>query len=117
MQVDNFYFPIGSIVLDTHPVVDPHAQILVILGRPFLATSNVIINCRNGNTTLSFGNMTLELIVFYLCKQPRDHNIDLEEVDLIDVLIVETFEKLISDSIKSVENLPSTKKHMIALLK
>ncbi|XP_073119707.1 uncharacterized protein [Henckelia pumila] len=42
----------------------------VILGRPFLATSNALINCRNGIMKLFFGNMTLELNVFNLCKQP-----------------------------------------------
>ncbi|XP_073129138.1 uncharacterized protein, partial [Henckelia pumila] len=40
------------------------------LGGPFLATSNALINCRNGIMKLSFGNMTLELNVFNLCKQP-----------------------------------------------
>ncbi|XP_073317252.1 uncharacterized protein [Primulina huaijiensis] len=39
------------------------------LGRPFLATSNALINCRNGIMKLSFGNMTLELNVFNLCKK------------------------------------------------
>ena len=48
MQVDKFYLPIDFIVLDTQPVADPHAQIPVILERPFLATSNALINCRNG---------------------------------------------------------------------
>ena len=105
VQVDKFYFPVDFIVLDTHPVADPHAQIPVILGRPFLATSNALINCRNGKMTLSFGNMTLELNVFDLCKQPRDDNIDLEEVDLISVLTAETFKKSISDSIESIEGL------------
>ncbi|XP_073131632.1 uncharacterized protein [Henckelia pumila] len=42
----------------------------VILGRPFLATSNALINCRNGIMKLYFGNMTLELNMFNLCKQP-----------------------------------------------
>ncbi|RVW61766.1 Pro-Pol polyprotein [Vitis vinifera] len=36
----------------------------IILGRPFLATSNAIINCRNGVMQLTFGNMTLELNIF-----------------------------------------------------
>ena len=38
----------------------------IILGRPFLATSNAIINCRNGVMQLTFGNMTLELNIFHL---------------------------------------------------
>ena len=38
----------------------------IILGRPFLATSNAIINCQNGVMQLTFGNMTLELNIFHL---------------------------------------------------
>ncbi|RVX04706.1 hypothetical protein CK203_024970 [Vitis vinifera] len=41
----------------------------IILGRPFLATSNAIINYRNGLMQLTFGNMTLELNIFYMCKK------------------------------------------------
>ncbi|RVW77825.1 Transposon Ty3-I Gag-Pol polyprotein [Vitis vinifera] len=37
--------------------------------RPFLATSNAIINYRNGVMHLTFGNMTLELNIFHLCKR------------------------------------------------
>ena len=40
VQVDKFYFLIDFIVLDTHLVISPETQIPVILGRPFLATSN-----------------------------------------------------------------------------
>ena len=39
---------------------------LIILGRPFLATANAIINCQNGVMQLTFGNMTLELNIFPL---------------------------------------------------
>ena len=48
------------------------AQTPVILGRPFLATANTIINCRNGSMRLTFGDMTREVNVFNLGKQPRD---------------------------------------------
>ena len=41
-------------------------QVPIILGRPFLATSNAIINFRNGVMQLTFGNMTLELNIFHL---------------------------------------------------
>ncbi|RVW41822.1 hypothetical protein CK203_108411 [Vitis vinifera] len=44
--------------------------ISVMIGeRPFLATSNAIINCRNGLMQLTFGNMTLELNIFYMSKK------------------------------------------------
>ncbi|RVW18547.1 Retrovirus-related Pol polyprotein from transposon 297 [Vitis vinifera] len=45
VQVDNFYYPIDFIVLDTEPVVKEANLVPIILGRPFLATSNAIINC------------------------------------------------------------------------
>ena len=48
------------VVLDTQPV-EACNSIPVILGRPFLVTSNALINCRNGLMNLSFGNMTLEM--------------------------------------------------------
>jgi len=44
------------------------AQTPVILGRPFLATANTIINCRNGSMRLTFGDMTREVNVFNLEK-------------------------------------------------
>ena len=57
VQVDKFYVPIGFIILDMHPVSDANSQISVILGHPFLATFNALVNCRSGVLKLSFGNM------------------------------------------------------------
>ena len=73
VQIDKFYFPVDFIVLDTEPVVHSNSQIPVILGRPFLATFNAHINCRNGLMQLSFGKMTLELNIFNICKQPANN--------------------------------------------
>jgi hypothetical protein len=85
VQVDKFIYPVDFIVLDTQPV-EAWNSFPVILGRPFLATSNALINCRNGLMKLSFGNMTLEMIIFNIYKQPRDDN-DLQEVDFIEKLV------------------------------
>jgi hypothetical protein len=57
VQVDKFIYPVDFIVLNTQPV-EACNSFPVILGRPFLATSNALINCRNGLMKLSFGNMT-----------------------------------------------------------
>ncbi|KAL6323214.1 hypothetical protein AAG906_029221 [Vitis piasezkii] len=57
------------VVLDTDPTVKEANLVPIILGRPFLATSNAIINCRNGLMQLTFGNMTLELNIFYMSKK------------------------------------------------
>ena len=59
VQVDKFIYPMDFILLDTQPI-EACNLIPVILGRPFLGTSNALINYRNGLMKLSFGNMTLE---------------------------------------------------------
>ncbi|RVW86166.1 Retrovirus-related Pol polyprotein from transposon 17.6 [Vitis vinifera] len=69
VQVDNFYYPVDFVVLDIDPIVKETNYVPIILGRPFLATSNAIINCRNGLMQLTFGNMTLELNIFYMSKK------------------------------------------------
>ncbi|RVW61089.1 Retrovirus-related Pol polyprotein from transposon 17.6 [Vitis vinifera] len=73
----------------------------IILGRPFLATSNAIINCRNGVMQLTFGNMTLELNIFHLCKRhlhPEEEE-GLEEVGLINTLVEEHCDKNLEESL------------------
>ena len=44
IQVDKFYYPIDFVVLDTEPVAVGANYVPIILGRPFLGTSNAIIN-------------------------------------------------------------------------
>ena len=87
VEVDRFYYPVDFVVLDTEPVAKGVNYIPIILGRPFLATSNAIINYRNGVMQLTFRNMTLELNIFYLSKKHM-HRVeeDLEEVCLIDTI-------------------------------
>jgi len=70
------------------------AQTPVILGRPFLATANAIINCRNGSMRLTFGDMTRKVNVFNLGKQPRDLEDQTFEVNLIENLTREHREEL-----------------------
>ena len=66
VKVDKFYYPVDFVVIDTKPVTEGTNDVPVILGRPFFATSNAIINCRNGVMQLTFGIMTLELNIFHL---------------------------------------------------
>ena len=43
----------------------------IILGRPFFATANAVVNFRNGVMQLTFGNMTLELNIFQLSNKDK----------------------------------------------
>ena len=66
VKVDKFYYPVDFVVLDTEPIENEPNHVPIILGRPFLATANAIINFQNGVMQLTFGNMTLELNIFHL---------------------------------------------------
>ena len=66
VKIDKFYYPVDFVVLDTEPIASEPNHVPIILGRPFPGTANAIINCRNGIMQLTFGNMTLELNIFYL---------------------------------------------------
>ncbi|XP_041000084.1 uncharacterized protein LOC121246130 [Juglans microcarpa x Juglans regia] len=83
VQEDKFYYPVDFVVLDMQQPASTIYQAPVILGRPFLATSNALINCRSGVLKLTFGNMALELNVFNACKMPThfDDTSDLNAVE------------------------------------
>ena len=90
IQVDRFYYPVDFIVLNTEPVAVGANHVPIILGRPFLFTSNAIINCRNGVMQLTFGNMTLKLNIFHLSKSHMYlEEDDCEEVYIIDAILEE----------------------------
>ena len=66
IKVEKFYFLVDFIVLDTEPVQVIRSKIPVILGRPFLAMANALINYRSRVMKISFGNMTVELNIFQI---------------------------------------------------
>ncbi|XP_024018881.1 uncharacterized protein LOC112090860 [Morus notabilis] len=102
LQIDRFYYPVDFLVLDTQSVVNMESSIPIILGRPFLATANTLINCRNGLMKISFGNMTLEVNIFHIQKQPRDDD-ECHQTFMIDTLVEEGV--LPQSNSKDLENL------------
>jgi hypothetical protein len=85
VRIHKFYFPVDFIVLNTKPISHASNHILVILGRPFLATSNALTNCRSGVLKLSFSNVAVELNIFNTCNQLKDEE-DMHDVNLIETL-------------------------------
>ena len=81
VKVDKFYYPVDFVVLDTEPIASGPNHVPIIPGRTFLATSNAIINCRNGVMQLTFGNMTLELNIFHLSKKHKPKKGEGQEFD------------------------------------
>ena len=87
VNVDKFYYPVDFVVLDTEPIASGPNHVPIILGRPFLATANAIINCRNGFMQLTFGNMTFEFNIFHLSNKHKlveNDNQWTDEVFLVD---------------------------------
>ena len=81
VKVEKFYYLVDFVVLDTEPIASGPNHVPIILGRPFLATSNTIINCRNGFIHLTFGNMTLELNIFHLSNKHKLAEDDMQKFD------------------------------------
>ena len=92
MKIEQFYYPVDFIVLDYQPVLYFSVHTPIILGRHFLATTNVLINCRNGSMQLTFGSMTLELNIFHVAKQPHEDD-NCAYVNLIGEVVQEEFNK------------------------
>ena len=87
VKVYKFYSPVDFVLLDTEPIASGPNHVPIILGRPFLATANAIINCRNGVMQLTFGNMTLELNIFHLNRKHKmveNENQGTDDVCLVD---------------------------------
>ena len=93
IQVDKFFCLVDFVFLDTESVVEGPNYLPIILRRQFLATSNAIINFRNGVMQLTFRNMTLELNIFHLSKKnmpPMEE--DQEQVCQIDAILSEQYQ-------------------------
>ena len=59
VKIEQFYYLVDFIVLDYQLVLHSSVHTPIILGRPYLATANNLINCRNERMQLTCGSMTL----------------------------------------------------------
>jgi hypothetical protein len=92
VKVENFYYPVDFIILDIEPTLHPSVNIPIILGRPFLATANTLINYRNGRMKITFGSMTAELNIFNVNPQQLVDE-ECEYVNFIEATPQEEFNK------------------------
>ena len=96
-QIDKFYNSINFMVLDTKQGTNGLNHVPIILGQPFLATTNELINCRSGVMQLTFGNMTIELNILYSCKKHGTK----EEKKLMEACLIELpMEELMKGNVK-----------------
>src|SRR3954462_1227438 len=84
VKVDKFIFPIDLIVLD----MEEDKSIPLILGRPFLATAQTLIDVAGGKLILRVGDEKVEFNIFNSMKYPMDVNsccsIDIVEEEVIE---------------------------------
>ena len=64
VRVGEFQYLVDFIVLDICPGLEVFDKTPIILGRPFLATSNAIMDCNTGKVQLSAGAKKIEVGVF-----------------------------------------------------
>ncbi|CAN6484019.1 unnamed protein product [Victoria cruziana] len=85
IKIEDLIFPVDFIVLDMEGV-DAEHQTPIILGRPFLATANAVINCRTGVLEISFADQRFRMNIFQAAMGPAgDRCISFAEADSDDV--------------------------------
>ena len=94
IQVGEFQFPADFIIL--HTCLNPEVleKTPIILGRPFLATSNAVMNCKTGKVQLSVGKEKMEVDVYSVSTVEEDDE-EVEEVSLIGALVQERFDTIL----------------------
>jgi len=78
VKVDKFLFPIDFVVMDIGDVDVP-----LILGRPFIKTTKVIIDVDKGKLKVCFENKEVSFNVFEAMKHPKDKK-DCFKIDVIE---------------------------------
>ena len=94
--MDSFIYPVDFVVLDTCPLssIVKASQTPIILGHPFLATSNAVIHCTNVLLKLTFGHITLEMNIFNVGNQLGDDD-DVAEVSMIESCVQEHVDNIL----------------------
>jgi len=94
IKVEDFYYPVDFLVLDTENA-HKDSQPTIILGRPCLATMNAQINCRTGAMDITFGNRKLRMNIFNTgSNSPTDH--ECFQIDVIDDLVHQFTPKILN---------------------
>ena len=76
IKVEKFIFLMDFVVLD----IEQDKQVPLLLGKPFLATREALIDVKNGELTLRVGNEVVQFNLNHSLKQPELSNVDCEIV-------------------------------------
>ncbi|XP_048227256.1 uncharacterized protein LOC125369286 [Ricinus communis] len=84
--VDKFIFPVDFVVMD----MEGESTVPLILGRPFLATSRVVIDVSDGKLKLIVDDETITFDLATSMRQPLDYDNIVYSIDVIDDVKVKT---------------------------
>ena len=77
IKVGKFIFPMDFVIID----IEEDKQVLLLLGRPFLAIGVALIDVKKGELTLRVGDEALRFNLNHSLKQPKLSNVDCEIVE------------------------------------
>ncbi|XP_024041902.1 uncharacterized protein LOC107177848 [Citrus sinensis] len=84
VKVDKFIFPVDFIVLD----FEADKEVPIILGRPFLATRNTLIDVQKGELTMRVNDQQVTFNVLDVMKSP-DEIEDCNFISVVDLVVAE----------------------------
>ncbi|XP_048229413.1 uncharacterized protein LOC125369946 [Ricinus communis] len=83
IKVDKFIFSVDFVILD----MDGESSVLLILGRPFLATSRAILDVCDGKLELRIGDETVTFDLNNSMKQSLDHDNVVYFINVLDDVV------------------------------
>ena len=111
VTVENFKFSIDLVVADVSDKGDP-SQVLLILGRPFLATAKAITDWDKGEVKIKVGDEEIQLSLSKLMKRPQASLVDVftcdleEEIRIEEEELVEELKKQEKEEVESDNPIP-----------
>ncbi|KAK5802669.1 hypothetical protein PVK06_030282 [Gossypium arboreum] len=91
VKVDKFIFPVDFVVLD----MDEDVEVPLILGRPFLATTRVVIDVADGKLVLRVGDKEIIFKIYDAMRFSREQDDSCYFIDSIDYATQDSFQEII----------------------
>ena len=108
MKVDKFIFLVDFIVLD----FATDKEVLIILGRPFLATGNTLIDVLKGELTMQVNDHQVTFNVLNVMTSP-DEVEDCNLISVVDLVVIEKLNRCCNKEETRLLPLKNLKKRML----
>ncbi|GJT62553.1 DNA-directed DNA polymerase [Tanacetum coccineum] len=95
VKIDKFIFPVDFVVLD----IKEDRTILIILGRPFLATTHAMIDVFNKKISFEVGNETIMFDIEKLMKFSTPEDDECLSVDMVDKVVSDLVHEILPSSL------------------